>query len=118
MFCARFDGAVRFVRGNTERALIEAAAKLYDRSGELTARERWLIEAHSPAAREAIEAFEPAVTLDAWSAPLAVLIRTSAVLIEPSGKWSSTAVIAWPLGATSNPLRIAPFRANGPIEVS
>jgi len=63
-FCSRFEGAARFVRGNTERAMIEAATKLRDGSGELTARERWLVDAHASATREAIEAFEPAVILD------------------------------------------------------
>ncbi len=63
-FCSRFEGAARFVRGNTERAMIEAATRLRDGSGELTARERWLIDAHAPATRQAIEAFEPAVILD------------------------------------------------------
>ncbi len=63
-FCSRFEGAARFVRGNTERAMIEAATRLRDGSGQLTARERWLVDAHAPETRQAIEAFEPAVTLD------------------------------------------------------
>jgi hypothetical protein len=64
LFCARFDGTVCFVRGNRERAMIEAAAELEQGNGEVTARGRWLVEAHTRAMHEAIQAFESAVTLD------------------------------------------------------
>jgi predicted phosphodiesterase len=64
LFCAHFEGTVRFVRGNRERAMIEAAAGLQQGNGEITARRRWLVEAHAPATHEAIEAFESAVFLE------------------------------------------------------
>ena len=41
-----------FVRGNAERALAEAAARIDEGSGgELTARERWMVERHSRSTR-------------------------------------------------------------------
>jgi predicted phosphodiesterase len=64
LFCARFKGTVRFVRGNRERAISEAAAELQQGNGEVTARRRWLVEAHTRATHAAIGAFEPAVVLD------------------------------------------------------
>lgn len=64
LFCARFEGTVRFVRGNRERAMSEAAAELQQGNGEVTARGRWLVEAHARATHEAIQAFESVVTLD------------------------------------------------------
>jgi predicted phosphodiesterase len=64
LFCTRFEGTVCFVRGNRERAMIEAAAELQQGNGEVTARGRWLVEAHTRAMHEAIQAFESAVTLD------------------------------------------------------
>lgn len=51
--------AVHLVRGNTERALLEARAKLAAGRPGVTARERWLIEAHRRRTREAIAAFAP-----------------------------------------------------------
>jgi predicted phosphodiesterase len=64
LFCARFEGTVRFVRGNRERAMSEAAAALQQGNGAVTARRRWLVEAHTRATHEAIETFEPTVILD------------------------------------------------------
>jgi putative phosphoesterase len=47
-----------FVRGNAERALTESAAKVEAGSdGELTARERWMVERHSAALHEFVASF-------------------------------------------------------------
>ena len=47
-----------FVRGNAERALFEAAAELRSGSGDvLTARERWMVERHSPSTFANLVAF-------------------------------------------------------------
>lgn len=47
-----------FVRGNAERALAEAAARIHEGSGvELTARERWMVERHSRSTQAFLAAF-------------------------------------------------------------
>ena len=47
-----------FVRGNAERALLEAAARVEaGDGGELTERDRWMVERHSRATRARLEAF-------------------------------------------------------------
>jgi predicted phosphodiesterase len=54
-----------FLRGNAERALLEAAARVD--GGEdtnLTARERWMVEHHSPALRDFLASFVEATVVD------------------------------------------------------
>jgi predicted phosphodiesterase len=60
LLCARSPGPTRFVRGNTERTMIEAA-RPDARSRVMSERARWLFAAHTRATRKAIE---PAVVLE------------------------------------------------------
>ena len=54
-----------FIRGNAERALAEtAAAMAAGADGEITARERWMVAAHSPEARAFLSTFQGSAILD------------------------------------------------------
>lgn len=61
---AAFPNAVHFVRGNTERAMLTAGAKLAAGASGVTARERWLLENHTQAMRDAIASFAAAIVLN------------------------------------------------------
>jgi predicted phosphodiesterase len=50
-----------FVRGNAERTLLELGAK---DAGELTERERWMAEHHTPAMLSFVETFVPTAVVD------------------------------------------------------
>ena len=54
-------GSAVFVRGNAERALLEAAAAA---NSELTLRERWMLERHSPAMRDFLDSFVESAVVD------------------------------------------------------
>jgi putative phosphoesterase len=54
-----------FVRGNADRGLVEAAARLEQGLDEsLSERERWMLEQHSQAARAALASFREAAVLE------------------------------------------------------
>ncbi len=54
-----------WVRGNAERQLIDAASRIaHDEEDTLTARERWMLEAHSPATCSALAGFVESVVVD------------------------------------------------------
>jgi putative phosphoesterase len=61
---ASWDGLVRSVRGNADRAVLEVGDRLSaDAGAAVTEREAWMVEAHDAEARRALEAFDERVTV-------------------------------------------------------